>query len=57
MEEYITKAHGEWLQVFQAWTNEQWIECSCCGMKAEKYHKNKYKYCPHCGARMDGEKE
>ncbi len=44
--------HGHW---------DQDMECSICGCLAPVSHvtgeEYAYKYCPNCGARMDGEKE
>lgn len=48
--------HGEWSVV---WVDqghidmEKMYKCSVCGSR--KY--NDYRYCPNCGARMDGGKE
>lgn len=30
-----------------------WRVCSCCGYTAARNYK-KFKYCPNCGAKMDG---
>lgn len=56
--------HGHWIIV-----EYEYLDCSCCG---ESYYTgcdstedakhmlktgDVYKFCPYCGARMDGEKE
>ena len=48
--------HGHWIEVDEGYT---WggthiveYECSLC-KEIVKWHK--YPYCPHCGAKMDGE--
>ena len=40
--------HGRWLSICGGDGNE----CSECGMK---YFGFRHKYCPWCGAKMDGE--
>lgn len=57
---YEQVAHGRWIPV----ENGAWAECSECGegydvsdnggMPAFKLYRNCYKYCPNCGAKMDG---
>ena len=49
----VEVVHGEWV------VNEQyfWVMCSACG--TERYddqdeHTENFKYCPYCGAKMDG---
>lgn len=29
-----------------------WIECSCCGWSFDRGYKNRFLYCPKCGADM-----
>lgn len=46
--------HAKWTEVGGTYT------CSSCGGQYEKYDhmgywNDEYKYCPHCGARMDDE--
>lgn len=53
--------HGEWLPI----SDGAWAECSECGetcdvsdnggMTAFELFCDCYKYCPTCGAKMDGE--
>ena len=44
--------HGEWLEGRASTTDDPFFSCNLCwGMIAYK----KTKYCPYCGARMDGE--
>ena len=47
--------HGEWLP----YPSDQYRKCSLCGIEYAKFAVLlKYKYCPNCGAKMDGgEKE
>lgn len=42
--------HGEWLAT--SWRTK----CSLCGFAGSIYDQpvNPFKYCPHCGAKMDG---
>ena len=49
------RKHGEWL-----WDTEDIYECSVCGIETrvdEVMGMPTYKYCPNCGAKMDGGKE
>lgn len=41
--------HGEWIY-------DQWCEfkCSICGHWSQTEPRGKEKYCPNCGAKMDG---
>ena len=32
-----------------------WIECSCCGWSFDRGYKNRFLYCPKCGADMRGD--
>ena len=51
--------HGEWVRThaFHSIDEHKHI-CSCCGfqMYMTKRVKEMYKYCPKCGAKMDGGK-
>lgn len=54
-------AHGEQVTMYDikgnlSWGN--WFVCTDCGFAttAIEGHITQYKYCPACGARMDGEK-
>ena len=52
--------HGEWIPI----SDGAWAECSECGeacdvsdnggMSAFELFCDRYKYCPNCGAKMDG---
>lgn len=52
--------HGRWLEWFPGdcaliMTGEEMLyRCSCCDVKYSDVEG--YKYCPNCGARMDGER-
>ena len=49
--------YGEWTAEGNDEYGNYWDECTVC-RKAVFFPqsvKNDYKYCPHCGARMDGE--
>ena len=49
--------HGEWISRYaKHWKGKD--ECGECGFH-EKDHSDlsHYKYCPNCGAKMDGEKK
>lgn len=56
--------HGEWLQTKEplGWNDVDCIECSACHdswILGEEFdledYKYYWKYCPNCGARMEGE--
>ena len=54
--------HGRWIEYGENKDGTHNICCSVCGgfFKSEGhanscYTRNKYRYCPNCGARMDGE--
>lgn len=51
----VVKAkHGKWIE--HKILKEGFWECSSCGFVSEALGASiLYKYCPHCGARMDGE--
>ena len=55
--------HGEWVEKTEplGWSDANCIECSACGeswITDEELCVDDYKYgwryCPHCGAKMDG---
>lgn len=46
-ENYDEETHSEW--------KEYW-HCSECDYEADRSMKPKFKYCPECGAKMEGEK-
>lgn len=48
--------HGKWIFVAQRFCDGGFIDifrCSCCGIP----HGKESRYCPNCGARMDGGEE
>ena len=56
----------EWISVKEAYTKGEWLfeptqninnpwKCSCCGHRAGRYKYKTYKFCPWCGAKMEGE--
>lgn len=47
----LPEKRGEWIEE-ECETGLGWKRCSEC--KKLIPHKFKYKYCPHCGARMEG---
>ena len=61
--------HGRWMYTEHGFPTEPCVACSNCGydmdfdictrIKSESfsYHPLRSKYCPNCGARMDGEEE
>ncbi len=58
--EYQPVRHGKWEIKLVFW-GEKYSECSYCGYDisdndvAKHILKYDYKYCPHCGAKMDGD--
>ena len=49
--------HGQWIGISDGDADgfpvyDEW-ECSCCGVVFED-EEPPYKYCPNCGAKMDG---
>ena len=59
--------HGEWIEVevfpevydiegVKTWGSE--MQCDQCGFRhtAIEGHMAQYNFCPHCGAKMDGER-
>ena len=49
--------YGEWMPEGNDENGNYWDECTVCrdAVWFPPFVKNDYKYCPHCGARMDGE--
>lgn len=47
--------HGKWSYPYDD-KNSSWVECSECGADISKQDAWQYLYCPHCGAKMDGER-
>lgn len=52
---------GRWIAVTdELWSGGGYWKCSNCsfGFSIGAYHEaNEWNYCPHCGARMDGESD
>lgn len=51
--------HGEWLRSDDDWNSLTTIQCSICGEEwcfetDDDVSLLNYKYCPNCGAKMDG---
>ncbi len=51
--------HGEWLRTDDDWNSLTTIQCSLCSEEwcfetDDDVSLLNYKYCPHCGAKMDG---
>lgn len=49
--------HGQWIKTGQSFLFPEGFRnysCSVCGYDIDKI---KYRYCPNCGAKMDGEKD
>lgn len=45
--------HGKWTEIKGVYDKRSiWYRCDRCGQSAEKMFLSKY--CPNCGARMDG---
>ena len=53
----VPVVHGRWEdpqpEGVVSWDKRAYAQCSVC--KAKEYLARKKKYCPNCGARMDGE--
>ena len=46
--------HGRWEQHPQSNKNESVYTCSLCKLNVSEFEKRWLKYCPNCGALMDG---
>lgn len=51
--------HGEWMRSDDDWNSLTTIQCSICGEEwcfetDDDVSLLNYKYCPNCGAKMDG---
>ena len=55
----VPVVHGRWRfrsnahNIKRSGDYEEWYECTACGLSSDGPHK----YCPDCGAKMDGEKK
>lgn len=64
IEQITTREHGEWLEVWESRQDingeyDEWEEykCSKCGFQdvnIDSYDVERYKFCPNCGAEMEG---
>lgn len=43
--------HGQWKQVSKA---NRAVKCTACGFTTDSARARMYRYCPDCGAKMDG---
>lgn len=50
--EALSERTGEWIYSTKQLEIVPMWECSCCRIRAAK----KFNFCPHCGAKMDGER-
>lgn len=47
--------HGQWLSCFEDWRMQiEGDKCSVCGFEHCGTPKGEFKFCPNCGAKMDG---
>ena len=49
----VEVVHGEWIPID---VGDCCYRCSVCNFVRDAYLLEEDNYCPHCGARMDGEK-
>lgn len=60
LDELVNVRHGKWKQ-WDAYGFEDTYECTACGEAFVLIEgtpiTNGYKFCPNCGARMDGERK
>jgi rubrerythrin len=48
----VPVVHGKWESCWEDWRHQlEGNKCSVCGFE---YFGNLFKYCPNCGAKMDG---
>lgn len=47
--------HGTWVRTGQSFFKADKFICYSCSVCGFDIEKTKYQYCPHCGARMDGD--
>lgn len=48
--------HGRWVKSGYACGESEWT-CTVCGNKEWRTSSSRLKWCPHCGAKMDGGKQ
>ena len=47
--------HGQWLSCFEDWRMQiEGDKCSVCGFEHYGTPSSEFKFCPNCGAKMDG---
>lgn len=47
--------HGRWLKCFEDWRQQiEGSKCSACGFEYYGTGISRFRYCPNCGAKMDG---
>ncbi len=47
--------HGRWVQCFDDWRQQiEGSKCSACGFEYYGTGISRFRYCPGCGAKMDG---
>lgn len=50
--ELVPVVHGRWESCYEDWRHQlEGNKCSVCGFE---YFGNLFKFCPNCGAKMDG---
>lgn len=47
----ISNVHGKWIYWYRNLDDSGYSRCSCCNVDVIGHIK--YKYCPHCGAKME----
>ena len=53
----VPVVHGEWIEQDnpgQFDFRDTWVRCSNCNYLTTTVWSHSHKYCPHCGAKMDG---
>lgn len=47
--------HGRWERCFEDWRQQiEGSKCSACGFEYYGTGISRFRYCPNCGAKMDG---
>ena len=51
----VEVVHGEWVIAYDEYDFARWHQCSVCGYELDYIQtRNVMKFCPNCGAKMDG---